>query len=68
MTFDLRFQKKSRNQQSISSIESQNNDLILTQDYNKQKQIDIIKEKLNMKISALNAAKVNSYQLDDSKV
>jgi hypothetical protein len=33
-----------------------------------RKQVDSLKEKLNMKISALNAIKSNGFQQDDSKV
>jgi hypothetical protein len=33
-----------------------------------QKQIDALKEKLSMKLSALNAIKTNSSQQEDSKV
>jgi hypothetical protein len=34
----------------------------------KKKQVDSLKEKLNMKMSALNAIKSNGFQQDDSKV
>ena len=33
-----------------------------------KKQVDSLKEKLNMKMSALNAIKTNGHQQDDSKV
>ena len=33
-----------------------------------RKQVDALKEKLNMKVTALNAIKANRYQSDDSKV
>ena len=54
---------------SISSNESSPlNDINPYQEYNNQKQIDILKEKLNMKLSALNGIKANGYQQADSKV
>ena len=64
----MNIEKRNRNEPSISSNGSQSNDSNSYQSYNTQKQIDVLKEKLNMKLSALNAMKTNGNQQEDSKV
>ncbi len=58
---------RTRNQASSSSTSS--NELFHPNNMDvNQKQIDALKEKLSMKLSALNAIKTNSSQQEDSKV
>ncbi len=60
---------------SIAKNSRQNTKSMIKNNQNNQseininkKQVDSLKEKLNMKMSALNAIKTNGHQQDDSKV
>jgi hypothetical protein len=64
MLNDRKISPSNRSQRDSSIVNLANHHDI---DLNR-KQIDSLREKLNMKLSALNAIKSNSSQQDDSKV
>lgn len=66
---DLPVSDANRNRNQPSSSSNGSNDLFQSNNMDvNQKQIDALKEKLSMKLSALNAIKTNSSQQEDSKV